>query len=208
MFLNYLFCIKNSCLMDSVDETGSQKFESIIQTDIISSGDGIIHSSLGDIRIIARNARLIYCNWIDPDCHAKEKHYEKIAGYIPSSHEDEIIIEKTAIQLAEYFEGKRLKFDIPIEFYGTEFQKKVWNSLREIPYGATLSYGSLAKMIDNKGAVRALGRACGANPVAIILPCHRVVAAGGKPGGYTGALWRKLQLISLESTEKTIDNVD
>jgi len=101
-------------------------------------------------------------------------------------------------QLAQYFEGKRTAFDIPLSYPGTGFQRKVWQALRDIPYGQTESYGEVARTIGKPGAARAVGGASGANRIAILIPCHRVIAAGGGPGGYGGGLWRKLRLLELE----------
>jgi len=101
-------------------------------------------------------------------------------------------------QLDTYFKGERTGFDIPLAYTGTDFQCKVWQALRDIPYGRTVSYGEVARTVGNPGAARAVGAANGANRIAIIIPCHRVIAAGGEPGGYGGGLWRKLRLLELE----------
>ncbi len=101
-------------------------------------------------------------------------------------------------QLKEYFTGKRQSFDLPLDYPGTPFQVTVWNELLKIPYGETIAYATLAKRIKRDGAQRAVGTANGANRIAIIIPCHRVVNAGGKLGGYGGGLWRKQLLLDLE----------
>ena len=101
-------------------------------------------------------------------------------------------------QLAQYFEGERTAFDIPLSYPGTDFQRKVWQALRDIPYGRTISYGEVAQTIGKPGAARAVGAANGSNRIAIIIPCHRVIAAGGGPGGYGGGLWRKIRLLEME----------
>ena len=101
-------------------------------------------------------------------------------------------------QLAQYFDGKRTAFDIPLSYPCTAFQCKVWQALRDIPYGQTRSYGEVARAIGKPGAARAVGGANGANRIAIIIPCHRVIAAGGGAGGYGGGLWRKQWLLELE----------
>ncbi|WP_238918374.1 methylated-DNA--[protein]-cysteine S-methyltransferase [Clostridium sp. YIM B02555] len=101
-------------------------------------------------------------------------------------------------QLDEYFDGTRKVFDLPIEPEGTEFQKKVWKALIEIPYGETKSYGQIAKIIGNDKAARAVGMANNKNPIAIIIPCHRVIGANGKLVGYAGGLELKEKLLELE----------
>ena len=101
-------------------------------------------------------------------------------------------------QLNEYLDGKRSSFDLPLEPKGTEFQKKVWNALKEIPYGETRSYGEIAKIIGNEKAARAVGMANNKNPIAIIVPCHRVIGANGKLVGYAGGLDIKERLLTLE----------
>ena len=91
---------------------------------------------------------------------------------------------ETARQLAAYFAGKLRQFDLPLRAEGTPFRKKVWQALRAVPYGQTRSYGKIAHAVDS--APRAVGGACGANPIAIIVPCHRIVGAGGWIGGFSG----------------------
>ncbi len=100
-------------------------------------------------------------------------------------------------QLDDYFEGRRQTFQVPLAPRGTEFQRRVWGALRNIPHGETITYGALARRVGKPGAARAVGQANGANPIAIIIPCHRVVAAGGI-GGYGGGLAIKRRLLALE----------
>lgn len=101
-------------------------------------------------------------------------------------------------QMKEYFVGKREQFDLQLAPCGTEFQQKVWQALTDIPYGETITYGELAKRIGKPQAMRAVGNANGRNPIVIIQPCHRVVAAGGKLGGFSSGLHRKEYLLGLE----------
>ena len=101
-------------------------------------------------------------------------------------------------QLDEYFTGARKSFDVPLRASGTPFQLRVWAGLREIPYGRTISYGELARRIGNPRAMRAVGRANGSNPIAVIVPCHRVIGANGTLTGYGGGLDRKAKLLALE----------
>lgn len=105
-------------------------------------------------------------------------------------------------QVNLYLEGKLTNFSIPLILTGTKFQKEVWSKLLEIPYGETISYGELAILIGNRKAMRAVGAANGANNLAIIIPCHRVIRADGHLQGYAGGLWRKKRLIDLETNVK------
>lgn len=101
-------------------------------------------------------------------------------------------------QLEEYFKGVRKNFDLPFDVAGTPFQKSVWTELSKIPYGKTYSYKDVAKKIKNQKAMRAVGSANGKNPLAIIVPCHRVIAADGTLGGYAGGLKIKTHLLKHE----------
>lgn len=107
--------------------------------------------------------------------------------------------ERLQSQLTEYFSGQRQQFDLAIELMGTEFQKQVWAGLQTIAYGQTLSYAAEAEMLDCPKAVRAVANANGKNKLAIVIPCHRVVRKNGDLGGYGGGIWRKRQLLEMES---------
>jgi methylated-DNA-[protein]-cysteine S-methyltransferase len=102
-------------------------------------------------------------------------------------------------QLEEYFAGERTSFDLELRMDGTDFQRLVWRGLRDIPYGETISYGELADRIGCPGAARAVGLANGQNPIAVIVPCHRVIGANGTLTGYGGGLERKRLLLDLEA---------
>ncbi|MBC6449952.1 methylated-DNA--[protein]-cysteine S-methyltransferase [Actinokineospora xionganensis] len=101
-------------------------------------------------------------------------------------------------QLGEYFAGDRERFDLPMTFAGTDFQRSVWTQLREIPYGETISYGELAARLGKPAASRAVGLANGKNPIGLIVPCHRVVGSSGDLTGYGGGLPRKRYLLDFE----------
>jgi methylated-DNA-[protein]-cysteine S-methyltransferase len=101
-------------------------------------------------------------------------------------------------QLKEYFAGQRRDFDLPLDLRGTAHQQKVWQGLLEIPFGATLTYGELARRIGSPDAARAVGAACGANPVWLVVPCHRAIGSNGSLTGYGGGLWRKEYLLKHE----------
>lgn len=107
-------------------------------------------------------------------------------------------------QLSEYFEGKRTRFELPLDVEGTPFQKSVWNELLRIPYGETRSYGDIAKALGKPAAARAVGMANHNNPVAIVIPCHRVVGQNGSLTGYAGGLQLKEQLLSIERHGTTL----
>ena len=107
---------------------------------------------------------------------------------------------QTERQLREYFAGKRKKFSIKLDISGTEFQESVWYALNKIAYGKTVSYAQQAKLVRKPKAFRAVGSANGKNPVAIILPCHRVIASNGTLGGYGGGLAIKRKLLALETS--------
>lgn len=106
--------------------------------------------------------------------------------------------EEAARQISEYFAGTRQEFDLPVQLSGTEFQRQVWQELRSIPFGQTVSYGDLARAIGKPSAVRAVGAANGDNPVSIVVPCHRVIGSDGGLTGYGGGLPRKQWLLKHE----------
>lgn len=109
------------------------------------------------------------------------------------------LLERLRVELDEYFNGERREFSLPIAYPGSDFQVKVWEGLLRIPYGQTRSYGRLAAELGlGAGAGRAVGHANGLNRLAILIPCHRVIAADGSLGGYGGGLWRKLRLLERE----------
>lgn len=105
------------------------------------------------------------------------------------------LLERAGRQLAEYFARRRTVFDVPLALEGTPFQRTVWEALRAIPFGGTLSYGALARRVGDAGAARAVGAANARNPVAIIVPCHRVVGHAGALTGYGGGMERKRWLL-------------
>ncbi len=125
---------------------------------------------------------------------------EKIPELILSTklHNDDPYLFGIFNQLREFFAGTRKKFDVPLDIEGTEFQKKVWNELKKIPYGKTISYKTLSEKLGDVKAIRAVGKANGQNPIAIIIPCHRVIGSDGSLTGYAGGLAIKEKLLHLE----------
>ena len=145
----------------------------------------IINSQIGKIAVFAENEKIIRL-----DLKTKEK-------------ADSVITEKVLLkaekQLFEYFSGERKIFDLDFEFSGTEFQKSVWNELLKIPFGKTKTYGEIAKAIGKPKAARAVGSACGKNPLAIIVPCHRVLGMNGKITGFAWGTEIKEWLLGYEA---------
>jgi methylated-DNA-[protein]-cysteine S-methyltransferase len=109
------------------------------------------------------------------------------------------VLLETERQLKEYFAGARKTFKLPLDFHGTDFQKRVWKALLVIPFGETRSYAQIARQIGKPAAVRAVGAANGRNPISIIAPCHRVIGTNGKLTGFAGGLDAKAQLLALEA---------
>lgn len=117
-------------------------------------------------------------------------------------HWDDGAVAPVARQLGQYFEGRRRLFVLPLAPIGPTFHQIVWTELRTIPYGTTLSYGAMAGRLGRPRAARAVGRANGANPIAVVVPCHRLVGANGRLTGYSGGLARKAALLELESAAR------
>lgn len=117
-------------------------------------------------------------------------------------HERNRITDMAASEIREYLDGKRMEFDIPLRPHGTPFQKRVWQVLLAIPYGETRSYKEIAIMADSPKGFRAVGMANNRNPIAIIIPCHRVIGADGSMTGYGGGLDIKKKLLLIECTPK------
>jgi methylated-DNA-[protein]-cysteine S-methyltransferase len=109
------------------------------------------------------------------------------------------LVSAVAAQLTEYAAGRRREFDVPLRLEGTRFQRAVWAAIRAIPFGETISYGTLAERIGSPRSVRAAGAATGRNPISVIVPCHRIVGSDGSLTGYGGGLERKRALLELEA---------
>jgi methylated-DNA-[protein]-cysteine S-methyltransferase len=117
---------------------------------------------------------------------------------------DPAALRPVAQQLEAYFAGELTAFDLPLAPVGSGFQRSVWDALLTIPYGETASYGEIARQIGDPSAVRAVGTANGRNPIAIVIPCHRVIGADGSLTGYGGGLERKRTLLALEASQLTL----
>jgi len=138
---------------------------------------------------VASDHGIISISFIDDECAGTN-----CTGNDPSS----IALDSCKQQLQEYFSGTRRQFDIPLDVRGTHFQLRVWDALQSIPAGQTVTYKQLASRVGNERASRAVGGACNRNPVAIVVPCHRVVGASGAMVGYAPGTWRKEWLIKHE----------
>jgi methylated-DNA-[protein]-cysteine S-methyltransferase len=121
----------------------------------------------------------------------------------PGWRRDRDSLREAADQLRSYFAGELREFDLPLAPRGTGFQRQVWAALRQIPYGSTISYAELAAAVGRPGAARAVGAANARNPIAVVIPCHRVIGTAGALTGYGGGLARKRLLLDLESGERT-----
>ena len=148
----------------------------------------IIKSPLGFTKIIGDEDGVVSVTILNSE--------EKITDIIPD------LLEDCVIQLNEYFEGTRTKFDLKLNPEGTDFQKKVWKQLEQIPYGKTMSYLELSKQLGDVKAIRAVANANGKNPLWIIVPCHRVIGSDGSLTGYAGGLNRKKWLLDHENPYK------
>lgn len=122
----------------------------------------------------------------------------------PQGLRNDRALRKPLQQLDEYFRGERRRFDLEVDPRGTAFQRSVWNALMKIPYGETRSYGELARAIGKPAASRAVGAANGANPIPIVIPCHRVIGSGGSLTGFGGGLDAKRYLLDLESGKRAL----
>jgi methylated-DNA-[protein]-cysteine S-methyltransferase len=130
------------------------------------------------------------------------KHLESLGLRGTEADTSHAILDEAERQLGEYFRGERTRFDLEFELNGTEFQVRVWNALKTIPYGKTWSYRELAVKVGSPEAVRAVGTANGRNPVSIFIPCHRVVRLNGEMGGYAGGIDIKTFLLDLERNRR------
>lgn len=156
------------------------------------------HSPCGDLLLGSFGGRLCLCDWAEERPRdTVDRRLKKIlrADYVEATSD---VIREASLQLDEYFAGRRSQFDIPLLFTGTDFQKKVWRRLLEIPYGNTVSYGDLSKSLGCPASVRAVANANGANAISVFIPCHRVIGIDGSLTGYAGGLGAKKVLLDLE----------
>lgn len=145
----------------------------------------------GFLRLSAENGKIVECRY----CKAKPKAVCDGDG----EGKDDKVLRKAVAEIGEYLLGKRRKFTVSIQLQGTEFQKRVWEKLREVPYGLTCSYADLARDAGSPRACRAVGQANGANRLLLLVPCHRVIQADGGLGGFGCGIDVKKYLLNLES---------
>jgi methylated-DNA-[protein]-cysteine S-methyltransferase len=154
-------------------------------------------SPIGDLKLVASETGLVAILWAND-----RPRRVPLTGLVEDDHQK--ILVETERQLNEYFAGKRNEFSIPLDMRGTPFQQDVWRALRAIPFGNTLTYGEIAKQLGRPTASRAVGAANGRNPVAIVVPCHRVIGSTGKLTGFAGGLDAKAHLLNLETTNPAL----
>jgi O-6-methylguanine DNA methyltransferase len=145
----------------------------------------IYHSPIGDIYIHTENDKVTRVQFVEDE----DWNFSINPGQLTAQ-----VIE----QLAQYFDGKRKVFELPLEMKGTDFRKEVWNELCNIPYGEKVSYQDIARLVNCENGWRAVGNANHHNPIVIIVPCHRIIKSDGSMGGYGGGIWRKEYLLALE----------
>ena len=155
------------------------------------SSSAVFDSPVGRLCVRAEAGELVALSFVDAPDRGEPAH----AG----DHTSRKIVKAVEAQIGEYFAGARTTFDVPMKLTGSPFFMRVWEALRGIPFGTTIAYGELAKQIGEPDAARAVGLANGANPIVIIVPCHRVIGANGRLVGYGGGLQRKRFLLDLES---------
>ncbi len=160
----------------------------------MSSAFTIMPSPVGMLTLVARGNCLAAVLW-------EEERENRVR--LGTLHRDDQcpVLRETARQLGEYFDGKRQRFELALDFAGTEFQRQVWAALLAIPFGETRSYSDIARQLGNPRAVRAVGAANGRNPISIIAPCHRVIGASGNLTGFAGGLAAKQYLLALEGRQ-------
>lgn len=151
----------------------------------------VVDSPVGRLTLVASDTGLAAILW-DND----RPQVVSVGDAVES--DDHPVLVETARQLEEYFAGTRKRFDLALDFAGTNFQRKVWAALLTIPYGETRSYAQIARQIGQPTAVRAVGAANGKNPISIVAPCHRVIGSTGSLTGFGGGLPAKAQLLELE----------
>ena len=154
----------------------------------------VLRSPVGDLTLVAQDGAIVALH-MDAAKHRPDDSW--------FGERDDRGFAAAVTQLEEYFDRRRTSFDLPLAPVGNAFEQRVWALLREIPYGETRSYGDLARALGDVGLSQAVGAANGRNPVAIVVPCHRVIGSNGSLVGYAGGLDRKRYLLALEESDHT-----
>jgi methylated-DNA-[protein]-cysteine S-methyltransferase len=149
-------------------------------------------SPVGTLTLVASDKGLAAILWPQDDP-------KRVKLPVLTRDNDHPVLAQAEKELLEYFDGKRTRFTVKLDFAGTDFQKKVWKALLDIPFGQTRSYGDIARKLGKPSAMRAVGAANGRNPISIIAPCHRVIGANGSLTGFAGGLAAKKKLLALEA---------
>jgi len=161
-----------------------------------------LKSPCGELLLGSFEDKLCLCGWRYRKMRpAIDNRLKKGVGgdFVEGTEGTSEVLDRTTQQLQEYFSGNRKQFDLPLLTIGTPFQQAVWEALRRVPYGRTLSYLQLAERMGNRKAIRAVASANGANALSILIPCHRIIGANGQLVGYGGGLGAKKKLLKLEN---------
>lgn len=151
-------------------------------------------SPVGELTLVASEKGLAAILWENDDP-------SRVKLQPRAREDDHLLLVEARLQLAAYFAGERTRFELPLDFHGTDFQKRVWDALLAIPFGETRSYAQIARAIGSPTALRAVGAANGRNPISIVAPCHRVIGTSGALTGFAGGLDAKRHLLRLEGMD-------
>jgi methylated-DNA-[protein]-cysteine S-methyltransferase len=151
-------------------------------------------SPVGELTLVASEKGLAAILWENDDP-------SRVKLQPRAREDDHPLLMEAGLQLAAYFAGERTRFELPLDFHGTDFQKRVWDALLAIPFGETRSYAQIARAIGSPTALRAVGAANGRNPISIVAPCHRVIGTSGALTGFAGGLDAKRHLLRLEGID-------
>jgi O-6-methylguanine DNA methyltransferase len=162
----------------------------------------VYRSPIGPLTILCGGKGIIAIGINETPASFKKRYAKRAPGaWVKGNPDEEPLLKRLKRALDAYFEeAQPLDMDLPLDLQGTKFQLKVWSALRKIPIGGTLTYSQVAKKIGAPHAARAVGSACRSNPIPLLIPCHRITAAGGGLGGYAGGIEAKELLLALEAT--------
>ncbi|MBQ3077212.1 MAG: methylated-DNA--[Clostridia bacterium] len=165
----------------------------------------MLSSPIGDIKLFAHEDALLYVQFPESLPFKSELYLRRYYPHHQILPRDNAILQQTRMELLRYFDhpGQAHTFEVPIEFKGTEYQKKVWSCITQIPYGKVIRYGKLAEWCGDKKGCRSAGAGCGANPLSIVVPCHRILGSNRKLTGFGGGLAVKEWLLRHEGNRVT-----